>query len=526
MTTTTKLPDLTGTEKQVAWALSIRAKKFAWLDDMLTGANDTDRNRTAIQATKNVLASKTDAKFWIDNCKIESRKLIVKNGLQDELQEEFARLTAEISAATDSQSVAVQTVQKISVDNNEPNDAAAESDNTAAADVFSNDFQPALTQILHATKLAKYQQDAKNAGADDVSFTVTNGKLGIAARSKHFYAATAIPASNCHDGEFYLTNKAASMLVTATKSQKENIVFSFDVKGKIASVNLDTGLNFCFHWNSPRVAPLFQTVADKTATIVLAQNELKTLLNSTLYATADNDFDRPIFKTVNFKFADGALTLTATDSHQLVTATTDKACGDEFTCNVYSDALKFILPLLKLNGDDDVTITAAPDRIKFEFGNWLVVACTYTDCDFPDCSRILAEDTPVSAVIENSGWGTGRKHLIETIKLIAQVADENGAIELIFSQGDLTIQSAREKIGSARRSLESLTFGVEHGTAKGKFNAKYLLNMLTHAEDTNVEFSLSEKAIGIRTDNTTAVISPMKNSVELPKSKLVLENVA
>ena len=191
-------------------------------------------------------------------------------------------------------------IQPVTANNNEPNDAAAESDNTAAADVVSNEFQPALAQILRAISLAKYRDEKKH-GADDVSFTVENGKFGIAARSKHFYAATAISASNCHDGEFFLTNKAASMLATTAKSQKENTVFAFDVKGKIASVNLDTGLNFCFHWNSPQIAPLFQTVADKTATIVLASSELRYLINSTLYAVNDKDFSRPIFNTVNFK---------------------------------------------------------------------------------------------------------------------------------------------------------------------------------------------------------------------------------
>ena len=421
-------------------------------------------------------------------------------GTLAEISQEQSQSTA--LTVIDSQSLEVQTVPKISIDDRE--------------------LQYTLAQLSRVVKLSKLSPKQK------IYFTATNNNVKIFVYGARFNVCRSIKAhGTCHDVNFALTFKAAAMIEKSLKQLIYNNKFTtttFEYAKDVATVRFARGLSFDFATLWGMDGFVDDTLDALSSTIVLAQNELKTLLNSTLYAVNDKGFSHPIFNTVNIKFADGSLTLTATDGNQLATATTDKVCGDEFTCNIFGDALKFILPLL--NGDDDVTITTTEHRSKFAFGEWLIVACNYTDAKFPDCSNILSEDTPVTAVIENSGWGTGREHLIETIKLIAQVADENGAIELIFSQGDLTIQSAREKIGSARRSLEALTFGVEHGTARGKFNAKYLLNMLSHAEDTNVEFSLSEKAISIRTDNTTAVSLALKNSVELPKSKLVLANVA
>ena len=116
------LPELNGSEKQIAWALDIRARKFAALNEMLASMTTTDeqlrrKNQIAIQAAKNVLASKTESRFWIDNRNTPARKLIAANNLQDELKAELARLTTEASAtevdadeyavSTDAQDVAI-----------------------------------------------------------------------------------------------------------------------------------------------------------------------------------------------------------------------------------------------------------------------------------------------------------------------------------------------------------------------------------------------------------------------------------
>lgn len=94
------LPELTGSEKQVNWAITIRAQKLADLDKMAasnTTADDAQRRRNEIacKAARNVLANKTDSRFWIDNRNVEARKLIAANNLQAELKAEFDRLTAE-----------------------------------------------------------------------------------------------------------------------------------------------------------------------------------------------------------------------------------------------------------------------------------------------------------------------------------------------------------------------------------------------------------------------------------------------
>ena len=110
MTTTTKitesaemkLPALTGSEKQIAWATDIRAKKLASAKESFNRIqsnlnDDAKRRKNAIayQALLNVLLTKVESRFWIDNRFTAAKSLIAANNLQDELLAEFERLCNE-----------------------------------------------------------------------------------------------------------------------------------------------------------------------------------------------------------------------------------------------------------------------------------------------------------------------------------------------------------------------------------------------------------------------------------------------
>jgi hypothetical protein len=63
-TSTTNLPTLSGSEKQVAWATEIRANAIASAE----GAAHTAEHRTILlPAFHEAAATKTDARWWIDN---------------------------------------------------------------------------------------------------------------------------------------------------------------------------------------------------------------------------------------------------------------------------------------------------------------------------------------------------------------------------------------------------------------------------------------------------------------------------
>ena len=95
--TAEKLPALTGSEKQISWALVIRAQKLAQVDTMLekiSAACNGDEEKIALakiqsQAIKNVLVSYTDSKFWIDNRDYPLKEIIKVNNLAATIKAEL-----------------------------------------------------------------------------------------------------------------------------------------------------------------------------------------------------------------------------------------------------------------------------------------------------------------------------------------------------------------------------------------------------------------------------------------------------
>lgn len=70
---TSGLPELTGSEKQINWATTIRAKFFAVLDDYtpqfmaIAVPGKEDAVKAMLDQYRDLLTSKTDCRYWIDN---------------------------------------------------------------------------------------------------------------------------------------------------------------------------------------------------------------------------------------------------------------------------------------------------------------------------------------------------------------------------------------------------------------------------------------------------------------------------
>ena len=93
------LPALTGTEKQINWALTIREKFLAEVDEhcdkCIAGLDDAQKiaeNKMQCQAIKTVLANFTEARFWIDNRNSLVSQIIKQNNLKDAILAEIATL--------------------------------------------------------------------------------------------------------------------------------------------------------------------------------------------------------------------------------------------------------------------------------------------------------------------------------------------------------------------------------------------------------------------------------------------------
>lgn len=94
-----ELPDLIGTEKQVNWALTIRAKFLDLLDKMLqSNYLDEDEEAEIVRSIVSI-QNETAASWWIDNCRNVTEYVYVHHVLLKRLKdlpEEFPAIEAEI----------------------------------------------------------------------------------------------------------------------------------------------------------------------------------------------------------------------------------------------------------------------------------------------------------------------------------------------------------------------------------------------------------------------------------------------
>ena len=141
--------------------------------------------------------------------------------------------------------------------------------------------------------------------------------------------------------------------------------------------------------------------------LTLAKSELKHLLDSTLYAVA-KELTLPIYTAVNFKVENDLLILSATNRARLAMATTQSfSLQGEFNCNIDSEVLRFILPLLK-SKDDVQIIFKPPCDVRISLGDFNINA-RCMEGKFADFARGIPKLSPVAATVNRAELQGGLK---------------------------------------------------------------------------------------------------------------------
>lgn len=341
-------------------------------------------------------------------------------------------------------------------------------------------------------------------------------ELELKARGGKFVVSTVISEGfqTISAGEFIIPCKGAKMLAKVIGDAR----YTFTVKKHTLTIDGDDkALKLKLEQTADAFKPFKFEGIESGNVLTLAKSELKHLLDSTLYAVA-KELTLPLFTAVNFKAENGSLILSATNRYRLAMATTKQfSLQGEFNCNIDSDILRFILPLLKRK--DDVQITFAPPcDVRISLGDFDINA-RCVEGNFPNCVKAIPKLSPVSATVN-------RAELQGALKLCKVFADVHNAISLCFLDGELEVSAEKIDVvndvaigGSALVHLQAEVTGVGDECALANFNVDYLLDMLKSAGTANVVFGLSERGITMRGENLVAVLCAMKDTVKLPEQK-------
>ncbi len=158
---------------------------------------------------------------------------------------------------------------------------------------------------------------------------------------------------------------------------------------------------------------------------------------------ASRDESRPVLTGVLVEFAEGTVTMAATDSYRLsVMHTPLPGSTIESQAIVPARALS---ELIRIASGDTIDMWIGENQVLFGADSVLLSA-RRIDGQFPNWRQLLPQTFEHEITV-------GRSELLEVVRRAALMAQRNLPLRLAFDQGELTISSQTQDVGEARESI-------------------------------------------------------------------------
>jgi DNA polymerase-3 subunit beta len=315
------------------------------------------------------------------------------------------------------------------------------------------------------------------AEGDTVSLTTTNLDLGIRCRIK---------ATVTSGGAITLPVKKLATIVRSLPAVDTVVEISGQNRVKVTS----GASQFQIMGMPADQFPGLPSFADQHS-FNLPQAELSSMLRKVAYAQS-TDENRFILNGVYFNFAEGKLTLVATDGRRL--ATTGKALAADAT-----QAGQLILPARTVNelqrmlGDaGDVRIAFNDRQVSFRvqiakadaaLTDQINLVSKVVEGNYPNYRQVIPKETVHRIDLE-------REQLLECVQRAAlMTSDKNTSVKLTVGESKLVITASSSEYGEAQEEVAIKFDGPQVQIA---FNPAYLLDPLKALTDDTVQFEFKD----------------------------------
>ena len=324
------------------------------------------------------------------------------------------------------------------------------------------------------------------AKGDTLKLTATNLDIGINCK---------IPAKVTEEG---LIAVPAKRLLDIIKALPEGSFSIGTTKNKSLTINTKT--------YSSRISGLppedFPNTPEfkKETTISLKQNELKELLNLTLFAVAQAE-TRYTLTGVLFEVAEDKLLLVSTDGKKVAIAKhkLEKSIEGEIKTIIPAKALNEVLK--NLNSDDEIKISFGNNLVQFLIGD-LTILTRIIEGEFPNYKQVIP---PVSS----NKVTVKRGPFIDMITRGSLISTPDySALKFEANKDKIIVSKQVPEIGESSETLEAVYASANIAIG---FNPDYLLDALKamDQETIDLEIEAPDKPGVIRTENYVYIALPM-----------------
>jgi DNA polymerase III subunit beta len=255
----------------------------------------------------------------------------------------------------------------------------------------------------------------------------------------------------------------------------------------------------------------FPVLPEPKANVVRIPAEiLSKLITRTIFAISTEDSKYTLSGAL-LVLKPGSITMVATDGHRLAHVEKTEELEDvseEIRVLVPKKAMGELVRMISESADTEkIGFSRDDNHLFFDLGNRLLVSRMLTG-QFPNFEAVLPRNNDRTFAVD-------REEITAAIRRVAILSDERSrTVKVAVASGSLEITASHSDLGEAHETIE-IEYNKED--LQVGFNYQYLLDFLTTADETqvNFEFKDSESAAQLRsipsTDyNYRYVVMPMR----------------
>ena len=228
--------------------------------------------------------------------------------------------------------------------------------------------------------------------------------------------------------------------------------------------------------NFPKAPP-----ADDTTSFTMTSSALLSAINKTLFAVSNDDL-RPAMTGVYFEMLTDGLQCVATDAHRLVRyKRTDVSCPRQDTFIVPKKPLTLLKNALPDN-EDELKVSYNSNHL-FVIHGTTQMSCRLIDARFPDYKVVIPADNPYRLTVNKADFQSA----LRRVSIFSNKSTNQVALTISGSQ----MQLAAQDIDFSFEGNERMNCQYTGEDLSIAFNARFLIEMLSAADTTDVVMELS-----------------------------------
>lgn len=221
--------------------------------------------------------------------------------------------------------------------------------------------------------------------------------------------------------------------------------------------------------------------AETSNSFTMPSSALVTAINKCIFATSSDEL-RPAMTGIFFELTPAGLRTVATDAHRLVKfSRTDIECPENASFVVPKKPLNLLKNVLP-NTDEELNVSYSSNHLFVRLAGTELV-CRLIDARFPDYKVVIPVDNPYKLTVNKNDF----QNALRRVNVFSNKSTNQVAITISGSE----LQLAAQDVDFSFEGNERMSCQYDGEDLQIAFNAKFLIEMLSAADTTEVVIELS-----------------------------------